>query len=150
MYFEGISSNLIMLYWHPGGHYWYYYAGTLSFCQVFETQLSDISSSSELQGQKDKTPGVGVTKPVSSVQLFPNFSASPRYMLAIEYHVHIGQVSLQPSCSDTCQIWMWCKQFNRYFSRIENFAYGEINERSFRNPHPSTVVQGIATRTLCH
>ena len=23
-----------------------------------------------------------------------------------------------------------------YFGRIENFAYGEINERSFSNPHP--------------
>ena len=25
-----------------------------------------------------------------------------------------------------------------YFDRIENFAYGEINERSFSNPHPWT------------
>ena len=24
-----------------------------------------------------------------------------------------------------------------YFCEIENFAYGEINERSFSNPHPS-------------
>ena len=23
-----------------------------------------------------------------------------------------------------------------YFCKIENFAYGEINERSFSNPHP--------------
>ena len=23
-----------------------------------------------------------------------------------------------------------------HFSHIENFAYGEINERSFSNPHP--------------
>ena len=23
-----------------------------------------------------------------------------------------------------------------YFCHIENFAYGEINERSFSNPHP--------------
>ena len=23
-----------------------------------------------------------------------------------------------------------------YFCEIENFAYGEINERSFSNPHP--------------
>ena len=26
-----------------------------------------------------------------------------------------------------------------YFWQIENFAYGEINERSFSNPHPSAV-----------
>ena len=31
---------------------------------------------------------------------------------------------------------MWCKWSNRYFDRIENFAYGEINEQSFSNPHP--------------
>ena len=27
-----------------------------------------------------------------------------------------------------------------YFCEIENFAYGEINERSFSNPHPRLVV----------
>ena len=26
-----------------------------------------------------------------------------------------------------------------YFYMIENFAYGEINERSFSNPHPWSV-----------
>ena len=25
-----------------------------------------------------------------------------------------------------------------YFCETENFAYGEINERSFSNPHPSS------------
>ena len=25
-----------------------------------------------------------------------------------------------------------------YFCKIENFTYGEINERSFSNPHPGT------------
>ena len=58
------------------------------------------------------------------------------YMLAIEYHVHILQVLPQLSCGDTCQIWMWSKEFSRYFCEIENFAYGEIDERSFSNPHP--------------
>ena len=68
---------------------------------------------------------------------FRNFSVSPKYMLAIEYHVHIRQVSPQMSCGDTCQIRIWCKKSNRYFGRIENFADGEINEWSFSNPHPS-------------
>ena len=27
-----------------------------------------------------------------------------------------------------------------YFCEIENFAYGEINEQSFSNPHPWTAV----------
>ena len=57
-------------------------------------------------------------------------------MLGIEYHVYIGQVSPQLSCGDTCQICMWFKESNRYFFKIKSFAYGEINERSFSNPHP--------------
>ena len=57
-------------------------------------------------------------------------------MLAIEYHVHTRQVLPQLSCGDTCQIRMWFKECNRYFCEIKNFAYGEIDERSFSNPHP--------------
>ena len=57
-------------------------------------------------------------------------------MLTTEYHVHIWQVLPQLSCGDTCQIWMRCKECNRYFCEIEIFAYGEIDERSFSNPHP--------------
>ena len=30
------------------------------------------------------------------------------------------------------------KKINRYFCKIEYFAYGEINKRSFSNPHPRT------------
>ena len=49
---------------------------------------------------------------------------------------------MQLSCGDTCQIWMWCKESNMHFCKIENFAYGEINERSFSNPHPGWNRQG--------
>ena len=31
---------------------------------------------------------------------------------------------------------MWFKEKNTYFWKIECFAYGEINERNFRNPQP--------------
>ena len=34
---------------------------------------------------------------------------------------------------------MWYNKSNRYFCQIENFAYGEINERSFSNPHPTSI-----------
>ena len=34
---------------------------------------------------------------------------------------------------------MWFKSSNRYFCKIEHFAYGEINERSVSNPHPSWI-----------
>ena len=70
---------------------------------------------------------------------FPNFLTSPRYMLAIEYHVHIWQVSPQLSCGDTCQKWMRFKECSRHFREIENFAYGEIDERSFNTPHPKSL-----------
>ena len=56
-------------------------------------------------------------------------------MLAFEYQVHISQVSPQFSCSDTCQLWMWFKEFTRNFYKIKNVANGEINEWSFSNPH---------------
>ena len=80
--------------------------------------------------------GWGLQSQFPPFRYFPNFSASPKCMLAIVYHVHIWQVLPQLSCGDTCQIRMWCKQSNRYFDRNETFAYGEINERSFSNPHP--------------
>ena len=85
-------------------------------------------------------PGVGVTKPIFSVPLFPTFPLLSKQTLAIEYHVYIWQVSPQLSCGDTCQIWMWFRESNRYFCKIENFAYREISERSFSNPHPRTNV----------
>ena len=31
---------------------------------------------------------------------------------------------------------MWSKEANRFFRKIEKFAYGEINEGSLINPHP--------------
>ena len=87
-------------------------------------------------GQREA--GMGVTKPIFSVPLFSTFSAIVKKALAIENRDYIWQVSPQLSCGDTCQIWMWCRESNRYFCKIENFAYGEISERSFSNPHPRT------------
>ena len=60
---------------------------------------------------------------------FPNFLALWTHKLAI--HVYIWQVSPQLTSGDTWQIWMWLKEFNRYFCKIKHFAYGEINEQSF-------------------
>ena len=85
-------------------------------------------------------PGVGVTKPISPVPLFSQIFCIIKNMLTVKYRVSIWQVSPQLSCGDTCQIWMWFQESNMYFCEIENFAYGEINERSFSNPHPRTVM----------
>ena len=80
--------------------------------------------------------GWGLLSQFSQFRYFPHFPLLPKQTLAIEYHVYIWQVSPQLSCGDSCQIWMWFRESNRYFCKIENFAYGEINERSFSNPHP--------------
>ena len=80
--------------------------------------------------------GVGLLNQFSPFRYFPHVPLLSKQTLAIEYHVYIWQVSPQLSCGDTCQIWMWFRESNRYFCKIENFAYGEISERSFSNPHP--------------
>ena len=80
--------------------------------------------------------GWGLLSQFPPFRYFPIFSALSNHTLTIEYHVYIWQVSPQLSCGDTCQIWMWFEESNMCFCQVENFAYGEINERSFSNPHP--------------
>ena len=84
--------------------------------------------------------GWGLLNQFLPFRYFLKFSTLSKHTLCIEYHVYIWQMSPQPSWGDTCQIWMWFKEPNGYFCEIENFAYGEINERSFSNPHPSTTL----------
>ena len=83
--------------------------------------------------------GLGLLSQFSPFRYFPHFPLLSKQTLATEYHVYISQVSPQLGCGDICQIWMWFMESNRYFCKIENFAYGEISERSFSNPHPSTM-----------
>ena len=83
--------------------------------------------------------GWGLPSQFSLFRYFRNFSALSKHTLNIKYHVYIWQVSAQLSCGDTCQTWMWLKKSNSYFCKTENFAYGEINERSFSNPHPKSI-----------
>ena len=80
--------------------------------------------------------GWGLLSQFSPLRYFPYFPLLSKQTLAIEYHVYIWQVSPQLSCGDTRPIWMWFRESNRYFCKIENFAYWEISERSFSNPHP--------------
>ena len=87
--------------------------------------------------------GWGLLSEFSPFRYFPHFPLLSKQTLAIEYHVYIWQVSPQLSCGDTCQIWMWFRESNRCFCKIENFAYGEISERSFSNPHPCTRQVGL-------
>ena len=41
------------------------------------------------------------------ISLSRNFFVLPKYLLNYLNHFHIWQGSLQLSCSDSCQIWMW-------------------------------------------
>ena len=84
--------------------------------------------------------GWGLLSQFPLFHYFPIFSALLKQMLAIEYHLYIWQVSPQLSCGDTCQTWMWFNDFNSHFCKIENFAYGEINEQGFSNPHSGLLV----------
>ena len=81
-------------------------------------------------GGVTSVPGMGVTKPISSVPLFSSFSKLSNHWLPIEYHVHICQMSPQLSCGDICQIWMWFIGSNMYFHMMVNFYVGEIKERT--------------------
>ena len=85
------------------------------------------------------THGWGLLSQFPPFRYFPIFSALSNHTLAIKYHVYIWQVSPQLSCGDTCQIWMWFEESNMCFCQVENFAYEKINERSFSNPHPTSV-----------
>ena len=106
------------------------------FIQPFEFILVIVLAHSRLRQWFGSEQGWGLLSRFPPFRYFPNFSALSKHTLYIEYHVYIWQVSPQLSCGDTCQIWKWFKESNRYFWKIENFANGEINERSFSNPHP--------------
>ena len=80
--------------------------------------------------------GWGLLSQFSPFRYFPHFPLLSKQTLAIEYHVYIWQVSPQLSCNDTCQIWMWFRESNRYLCKIENFAYGKIANGALVTPTP--------------
>ena len=80
--------------------------------------------------------GWGLLSQFSPFRYFPNFSEWWKQWLPEWYQVHIWQVSPQLSCGDTWQIWTWLKVSNLNFCKIKISRNGEINERSFSNPHP--------------
>ena len=82
---------------------------------------------------KSASPGVGVTKPISSAPLFSQFFRVIKILVTYGIsHPYLTDVS----CGDICEIWMWFGESNMYFCKIKNFTNREINERSFSNPHP--------------
>ena len=43
---------------------------------------------------------------------------------------------------------MWLKEYDRYVCKIQNLAYGEIDERSFINPHTRPSAEIVPTAFL--
>ena len=123
----------------------------LCICQVTHQWILTQLLTEGCYYYHDADQGRGLLSGFPPFRYFPHFSTSPKYMLSIEYHVRVWQVSLQLSCSDTCQIWMRLKKCNKYFCEIKNFAYREIDEWRFSNPHPSmscdTIQANIHTET---
>ena len=84
-------------------------------------------------------PGVGVTKPISSVPLLSDIFDIVKHTSCIEYHVYIWQVSPQPSCGDTCQIWMWFKEYNGHFCEIEYMLTEKLTNGALITPTPGSL-----------
>ena len=42
------------------------------------------------------------------------------------YHLHIWQVSLQLSCSDTCQIWLWFNRSIKYYDKSQFLKWRKL------------------------
>ena len=83
-----------------------------------------------------KPQGWGLRSQFSPFRYFPKFSEWWKQWLPEWYQAHIWQVSPQLSCGDTWHIGTWLKVSNLYFCKIKIPRNGEINERSFSNPHP--------------
>ena len=94
--------------------------------------------------------GWGLLRKFSPFRYYLDFSSLSKHTLEIEYHVYILQISLQHSCGDTCQIWMWFRESNRYFCKIENFTHAEINERDFSTPSPDDICTRAGKNMLCN
>ena len=75
--------------------------------------------------------GWGLQSRFPPIRYFPNFSTSPKYILAIEYHVHIWQVSLTPikyECDS--------KNVTGTFARSKILLTEKFTNRSLGTPTP--------------
>ena len=78
--------------------------------------------------------GVGVTKPISSIPLFSQFSLIVKTMVTYwisPYLAGVTAAELQWHLSNMNVI-----KKSKRFARSNHLAYGAINEWSFSNPHP--------------
>ena len=121
------------LYHIHHGAFWFQYWGLnqISFYRRLTFWLSTRVNTFHLGG--------GLLSQFPQFCYFPKLSALSKHTLAIEYHVYIWQVSPHLSCGDTCQIWIWLKESNRYFCKIKNFCIQRKWRTELMYPHPTSV-----------
>ena len=82
--------------------------------------------------------GVGVTRAISSILLFSWFFSIANiyisYWISCSYLTGVTAAQLRWHLTNMKVV----QKADRYFCRIKNVAYREINEWSFSNPHPRT------------
>ena len=79
---------------------------------------------------------VGLLSQFPRFSYFSHFSSLSKHMWAIVIsHSYLTGVAAA-QLRQHRQIWTWFKGSCSYFYKIENFAYGEIFDRRFSNPHP--------------
>ena len=61
------------------------------------------------------------------------------YSLFFKFTTRMNIVFIFERYDNTCQILMVFKGSGRYFCKTKKFPVGEINERSFIDPHPGYV-----------
>ena len=63
------------------------------------------------------------------IRYFPYFSVLPKHTLARNMTFICYRCCHSFAVVTPFQIWMWFKECDSYFCKIEHFVYGEINER---------------------
>ena len=76
-----------------------------------------------------------MTKPISSIHLFPPVFIIVKNCFESTYCVHIWQILPQLSCGKTCQILAWLEISNIYFCTTSNFNNRRMNKQSLSNPN---------------
>ena len=110
-----------------------------SYLQLCGIQRLGKSLQNTVGGEYTGVQGWGSLNQFSPFHYFSIFSTLIKQMLGIEHHVYIWQVSPQLSCGDTCQIWMWFKEYMRYFCKIKKILFMEkLTNGASVTPTPAT------------
>ena len=94
---------------------WLFPGATMKFPWCFPSAWDPIVPLGAPHNKATPVLGSGSLKPCGWILNFV------KYLLHPLNHIHIWQVSLQLSCSDTCQIWMWYWIGKQYLIILKNW-----------------------------